>query len=163
MITTITFTFDHALMHPDAAERLRADVTPESLAEDTAGAWSSLRNAVFDKEGARSIKLETEHGWVAGWNIPGCLPDEEPQLFAEFADACDYLAEELERGRDDRCAREPSMSQEELRKLRQLEQEYDEAAAQVRGKMNDAIAQPDEANPFWLALRQHVWWVAREQ
>jgi hypothetical protein len=163
MITTITITLDHALLDVDLSQRLRRMLTLENLLDrDKEMPWHLLREAV-QSEGSGCIELENTQGWVAGWNIPGCLPDEVPQLFAEFEDACDYLAEELERGRDDRCAREPSMSQEELRKLRQMEQEYDEAAAQVRGKMNDAIAQPDEANPFWLALRQHVWWVAREQ
>lgn len=163
MITTITITLDHALLDVDLSQRLRRMLSVDALIDrHHETPWQVLREAV-QSEGSGCITTENTQGWVAGWNIPGCLPDDVPQLFAKFEDACEYLAEELERGRDDRCERNFSMSQEELCKLRQLEQEYDEAAAQVRGKMNDAIAQPDEANPFWLALRQHVWWVAREQ
>jgi hypothetical protein len=37
--------------------------------------------------------------WVAGWNIPGCLPDsaDDPNTFDSFRSARDYIAEELER------------------------------------------------------------------
>lgn len=35
--------------------------------------------------------------YVAGWNMPGCLPEMEPAEFETLAEAWDYLAEEIAR------------------------------------------------------------------
>jgi len=45
----------------------------------------------------RIEELESECvNWVAGWNIPGYLPDEPLQWLTEWSDARDYLTETLE-------------------------------------------------------------------
>jgi hypothetical protein len=39
--------------------------------------------------------------WVAGWNMPGYMPDNPPFLFVDWDNARDYLAEEMERALDE--------------------------------------------------------------
>jgi hypothetical protein len=40
--------------------------------------------------------------WIAGYNIPGYMPETEPSLFNTWLAAVDYLVEELEQsGRQD--------------------------------------------------------------
>jgi hypothetical protein len=34
--------------------------------------------------------------WIAGWNIPGCLPDMEPAEFDTEQEAIDWLISEYE-------------------------------------------------------------------
>lgn len=38
-----------------------------------------------------------QYTWVAGWNMPGYLPENEPCWFASQADAREYLMDEIER------------------------------------------------------------------
>jgi hypothetical protein len=33
--------------------------------------------------------------WVAGWNMPGYLPDNQPEVFDSFEDAQEWLAEQI--------------------------------------------------------------------
>lgn len=40
---------------------------------------------------------ETRMLYVAGWNMPGYMPDSEPARFQTWEDARDYLAEEMDR------------------------------------------------------------------
>ena len=35
--------------------------------------------------------------YVAGWNIPGCLPDAEPAIFDNETDAIRYLSDTVDR------------------------------------------------------------------
>lgn len=39
--------------------------------------------------------------WVAGWNMPGYMPDSEPARFETFEDARDYIADEMARWADE--------------------------------------------------------------
>jgi hypothetical protein len=39
--------------------------------------------------------------WVAGWNMPGCMPDSDPAIFETFEDARDYIVSALENAVDD--------------------------------------------------------------
>lgn len=39
-------------------------------------------------------------GYVAGWNMPGYLPETDPETFETFEDAVAYIAAEIERWRD---------------------------------------------------------------
>lgn len=39
---------------------------------------------------------EARKPWVAGWNMPGYMPDSEPAEFETFADACEYIADAME-------------------------------------------------------------------
>jgi len=34
--------------------------------------------------------------WIAGWNMPGCLPDAPPQSFDNWEDARTYIIDELQ-------------------------------------------------------------------
>jgi hypothetical protein len=34
--------------------------------------------------------------WVAGWNMPGCLPESDPVEFDTWVEARDYLRDELD-------------------------------------------------------------------
>lgn len=45
-------------------------------------------------------------GWVAGWNMPGYLPETEPEHFHAFADALAYLHDTVARWLDDDAALE---------------------------------------------------------
>ena len=46
--------------------------------------------------------------FVAGWNMPGCLPDSTPEEFDSTVEAWEYLIEEIER-----CAEEMAQMQVE--------------------------------------------------
>lgn len=35
--------------------------------------------------------------YVAGWNLPGCLPEMEPVTFATMEEAYDFIADEQDR------------------------------------------------------------------
>lgn len=37
-----------------------------------------------------------EPKWVAGWNLPGCIPEMEPATFDTLAEARAFIAEERE-------------------------------------------------------------------
>jgi hypothetical protein len=52
---------------------------------------------------ARIEELE-ENGrpFVAGWNMPGYLPDNEPATFDTFKEACEYILGEIDREIDDK-------------------------------------------------------------
>ena len=39
--------------------------------------------------------------YVAGWNMPGCLPEAEPAEFDSFDEAREYIQEEFRRRADD--------------------------------------------------------------
>lgn len=41
-------------------------------------------------------------GYVAGWNIPGYMPESEPVEFDTFEEARDYIVSEIEN--DEECA-----------------------------------------------------------
>jgi hypothetical protein len=41
------------------------------------------------------VALSTGRKWVAGYNMPGYMPDNEPAEFDSFADACRYIADTL--------------------------------------------------------------------
>jgi hypothetical protein len=49
----------------------------------------------YDRLGELRDKAKEGH-WAAGWNLPGCLPDSEPARFEGWADARDYLADQME-------------------------------------------------------------------
>lgn len=34
--------------------------------------------------------------WIAGWNLPGCLPEMEPVVFDSKEDAEEFIANEIE-------------------------------------------------------------------
>lgn len=39
---------------------------------------------------------EARKPWVAGFNMPGYMPDNEPAVFESFEDACNYIADEMD-------------------------------------------------------------------
>ena len=44
---------------------------------------------------------ETKFMWVAGWNMPGYLPDDDVHEFDTWAEAKEFMREELARMEDD--------------------------------------------------------------
>jgi hypothetical protein len=34
--------------------------------------------------------------WIAGWNLPGCLPEMEPAVFESYKDAKAFVKEEMD-------------------------------------------------------------------
>lgn len=50
-----------------------------------------------DYDRLEELKDKAKPGhWLVGWNLPGCLPDSEPARFEDWADARDYLADQME-------------------------------------------------------------------
>lgn len=43
------------------------------------------------------LKDQRTERWVAGWNMPGYMPDSEPAEFDDFDDAKEYIADEIDR------------------------------------------------------------------
>lgn len=48
------------------------------------------------EERIRELEDQQTDRWVAGWNMPGYMPDSEPAEFDDFDDAKDYIADEME-------------------------------------------------------------------
>lgn len=141
MKTTITITINHDGMtgEQSAAVKLlssRQLATPQAVAQMTLTKMLAKSNT--------SIEVVHAAGWVAGWNVPGYLPVDTPQIFDDYVDACAYLIDELERGKE----------QEDLSSFVAM---YDGAVSAVASR---CAAEP---TAFWYTVGDHVWWVAREQ
>lgn len=63
---------------PDIAVRL------SSVARDAVGEW-----------------VRTNAPWIAGWNMPGCLPEVPAERFSTWAEAHAYLRAEVDRWADE--------------------------------------------------------------
>lgn len=44
-----------------------------------------------------AVETQPPVRWVAGWNMPGYLPESDPELFTEWKDARAYLTETIDR------------------------------------------------------------------
>lgn len=151
MITTLTFTIDHAALTVDAADTLLR-VTKQALSSGSyaPATWGAVVEAVRQSS-VDCITIKREAGWIAGWNIPGYLPDDEPQAFATFAEAHDYLIEELNRGMECR--------------LGDLTSSDDSKAAGIRAVYTNALKRLGEqpaGTDTWVQCGKHVWWLRRE-
>jgi hypothetical protein len=79
--------------------------------------------------------------FIAGFNQPGYLPDNDPEEFDTFEEARDYLADELDRAADD--ATEGG----------DLADALEESADEIR----------EETGPFsYLAADGYAYWVTEE-
>jgi len=67
--------------------------------------------------------------YVAGWNMPGYLPDRDSALplFTTLGDARAYLADELDRASDDMFATELDNARMDYTDIEQYEAHYSEA------------------------------------
>ncbi len=54
-----------------------------------------VRAMELDQDRLEELREERKP-WAAGWNMSGYLPDSEPGLFADFEDAAEYIADQLE-------------------------------------------------------------------
>lgn len=84
--------------------------------------------------------------WVAGWNMPGYMPESEPAGFATWEEARDHLAAEMERAADEAhlVADAPQ------------ERKCDIALATLR---NDAPT----GEPFTITVSGYAWWIERAE
>lgn len=159
METNITIRIEHMELNDQLRDGLRELLTTETLSDPRhiqyQLAWSTLMLA----SGGAIVTVEHTPGWLAGWNIPGCQPDDEPQLLENYDDALEYLADELMRAREQ--AMDQAMEKEGGGDASDTElmQLYREAEAQVRRRIG---TEPDQQTPFWLAVRNYTWWIARE-
>lgn len=152
MITTITITIDHdKLSNPRTSNSVQRRISPYNLCHPGNGAISDLSEAM-EQLGPQCVKIEHAMGWVSGWNIPGCLPEEDTIKAQTFGEACDHLIESLTSARIEHAAQVPNPNNTIAM--------YDEAIAQVR---RQTAFEEHEAEPFWLRVGNYAWWVAREQ
>jgi hypothetical protein len=80
--------------------------------------------------------------WTAGYNMPGYMPDSEPCVFEEFADACAYIAECLEQVADD--AASGADSADDLVTAEAIGATIDEAKARVLAMADKPAAEYGE-------------------
>lgn len=57
----------------------------------------------LDGESA-TITVPAEANWVAGWNLPGYLPESDPEAFTEWQDAHGHLVDAVDRFWDEDAA-----------------------------------------------------------
>ena len=77
--------------------------------------------------------------WIAGWNLPGCLPEMEPQEFAadQYATARAFLADELRYLAD-------SVESDDL------SAEYAEIAASVSAQTSSFSITAPDGYVYWI-------------
>lgn len=64
------------------------------------GVFADLLNAAMGSVDWREIArhyIDDIEVFAAGWNTPGCLPDNPPAMFLDNDDALEYIATEIER------------------------------------------------------------------
>jgi len=80
----------------------------------------------------------TQENYIAGWNMPGYMPDSEPSAFETFDEAKRYIIEELKRCEDEADA---------------------EAVAEYYCARAEDINL--ESDCFSVRVGFYVWWVAK--
>lgn len=149
MKTTITIRLDSADLTVEQNAALDA-VTTEKLRRVTSGAWGAVYEAVKASDPA-AVQLERAGGWLAGWNKPGYLPEDEPQLFDTFDAAQDYLQEELQREMKD-CFNDCTASDDAKRvRIRVM---YSNAIVGVRAL--------ERTREDFVPCGKYVWWIRPE-
>lgn len=91
---------------------------------------------------------ECESNWVAGWNIPGFLPDEEAAYFPTFEEAAAYIVDELERADEDLGEEQGTSGQY---------QAAIETLNAMRGSF-EAAYQTNQSH-FYARVGAYVWWI----
>jgi hypothetical protein len=76
--------------------------------------------------------------FVAGWNMPGYMPDNEPAAFETFEDAQAYIREEIERGNEESYA--PEDVEAALERLDESEEEFGETIGKYHYWITDTQA-----------------------
>lgn len=80
--------------------------------------------------------------WVAGWNMPGYMPETEAALFDDWGDACRYLSEELSRYADE-----------------EAEAENWETAEQAEHAARLLEEEAEPRKPVTVQAGSYVWWM----
>lgn len=145
-IITITLDSDLTDTHADFIKNLRLNSLTGETAVVREAAWGVLGSAAASGE----ITITEQRGWVAGWNVPGYLPESEPQQFDTWKEACDYLIEQINEWHRD-CVSEAADKDAERWGLKRTN-----AALSVLH-----CALPDE--PTWAQCGKYAWWIAQEQ
>jgi len=113
--------------------------------------------------GEATLTIVRKPGWVAGWNIPGYMPDEEPRTFDTREEAVAHLDDELERALQDRLELHEATVEptEHDRHARWLDRR--DVIKNTYNRALDALRGASSSGPFWVQCGNHVWWVAEEQ
>ena len=149
MKTVITITLDSADLTTDANALLDM-VTSEGLHDGPSATWDHVIKSVA-ASAPTCVTVEREGGWLVGWNMPGYLPDDEPQLFESFDEAREYLLDELERAKEDY--------------LSDCTASDDAKRARIRAMYNDAITgvrAMERTREGFVRCGKYVWWIRPE-
>lgn len=84
------------------------------------------------------LKEQVTPRWVAGWNMPGYMPDSKPAEFDNFEDARDYIVDEIDEEADSAEEAASEVGGAEVERLREAVEDIREAAATIR-KLDDAF------------------------
>jgi hypothetical protein len=77
--------------------------------------------------------------FVAGWNMPGYMPDNEPAAFETFGDAQEYLADEIKRHNDESDLPDETLAAT-LERLDESESEFGETVGNYHYWITDTQA-----------------------
>jgi hypothetical protein len=90
---------DASIALADRIEEMIEEFVPE-----VTGLYADLLNAALREVDYREIAeaaLRDIDIFSACWNMPGCLPENEPALFLDHSDAIEYLVDSIESGLTD--------------------------------------------------------------
>lgn len=91
-------------------------------------------------------------GFMAGWNLPGCLPDSEPAFFEDETGAIRYLSDTVERWWDEAYDSIPYKGEDDAHVVAR-EAQVDKIYSPVFSSL------PYQAAPFTLECDGLVLWV----
>lgn len=107
-----------------------------------------VRAMELDQDRLEELQEERKP-WAAGWNMSGYLPDSEPALFADFEDAAEYVAAQLEEVADQREDAADEMSDGET--TREKAQSLRELAKAFRDSEEQEISQQAaDGFTYWI-------------
>lgn len=96
----------------------------------------------YDRLNELREKAKEGH-WVAGWNMPGYMPDSQPAAFDTCDEARDYLAQEMQRAADEEEGEDRELS-----------------LTDASRKIHDAIGNKDEE--FGATIAGYHYWISHE-
>lgn len=164
MITTITITIDHDELQLDKETALSIKrLTGPSLTCATPYDRQALVAVLVDYLRDDAVIVEHTTSWVAGWNTPGYLPDNEPVSFTSFHNACSYLVDELEAVARERRDASAACGGDAMRELNRQVRDYECAMEYVTKQSCTVSDGQAPAEPFFVTVGNYVWWVAREE
>lgn len=88
--------FDKGSATSDLADELKTD--HEELMPEVTGVFADLLTSALGEVNWHEIAahfVDEVRVYVAGWNMPGYMPDSEPACFLDAADAMEYIREQV--------------------------------------------------------------------